>query len=92
MCDNAKKTDLNPLSHFFLPWTRPSRKLSDHSAEFFASPPPRIVAKYITPRSLGNPEFNLYVFIFQLMHWLQDVDDVDNDNGVDDSVDDVDPC
>ena len=83
-----KKTDLNPLSHFFLLWTRPSRKLSDHSGQFFASPPTRVVAKYITPPSLGNPEFNLYVFIFQLMHWLQDVDDVDSDVG----VDDVDPC
>ena len=91
VCDNArKKNDLNPLSHFFLPWTRPSRKLSDHSGQFFASPPPRIVAKYITPRSLGNPEFNLYVF--QLMPWFQYFDGVHDDNGVDDSVDDVDPC
>ena len=56
-------TDFNPLSHFFLPWTRPSRKLSDHSGQFFASPPPRIVAKYITPRSRGNPEFNLCVHL-----------------------------
>ena len=56
-------TDFNPLSHFFLPWTRPSRKLSDHSGQFFASPPPRIVAKYITPRSHGNPEFNLCVHL-----------------------------